>query len=493
MRFLFLLTVLSVCFACTGKNKTDAPDPNSAILVVRNDDGTVSQEYINLEQNDLFLNHPSSNDTNVQLTILTESPGTTLGDASAANKLLVSIAGEALVTEKNYNYFWIIRSKGLSFNALSLIPKNVPTLLIEDWGALRKPKMRESLAASTMFLAFPTFHYLNHSDVDFLSSFSTDYVRCTEYDFMELQDISHPHLPVLKTGFCPTCLGIFIDKPLPSPDPLETITDTDAHLKQFLDRINSSEVGINADNLYFAYFNREYNNELKNSWTNLVNFASLVSLKGMLEAINKGKNLNLNIVLPASKAQFEQIKSKLNSIAFSEHASLQNLRNMLENTSIKYYKLDPHQLDKNPQVSSQHVIRIINPFPLTKNSMLAMLAASNPFAGLTGDQTLSEGIQYSKIPFYQIMHWKENLHKNFAKFVYSQLGVSSSLGNFIKSFSASHSADIEFLLKQAESISQNQVYWAGEMRKISDHIYKHKNLQKNLPPQIINLLKQDPN
>lgn len=475
--------LLLLC-ACTNKKQTS--DPNSAILAIRNDDGTINKEHLHLEQNDLILNY--LNDAYAQITILTESPGDTLGDTSAANKLLKSIAEEALARKKSYNYFWIIRSKGLRFSGLSLIPKNVPTLIIDDWAALRKPKLKDLLSSSNLFLSFPTFHYLNTADVDFLNTFSAQYLRCTEYDFMGLNDISHPHLPILKTGFCPSCLGIFIEKPNPSIGTIDSIAAADIHLKHFLEKIDMHQDEADQKSLYFGYFNKEFRNELKDSWTNLVNFASIASLKAMLDSLNSDTPLNANIVVPASEKQFKEIKALLQSLSMSEHVQAQKLKGFLANTSINYYKLDRNRIYETPEVSSQHVIRIINPFPLEKSSMLGMLAASNPLAGITGDQSFSEGLQYGKIPFYQIMHWKKDLHMNFSTFLYENLGETSSLAKFFATAVNNEVRNINYLLQQAELVEQNQKKWAADMLKLRDQIYENKNLQKNLTSRILSIL-----
>ena len=486
MKFPILLSLLAIYFACTPKKPSDTADPNSAILIVKNEDGTFSKEPLHLEHDELILKRTDPVDP--QLTILTESPpGNTLGDASAASKLLQSIADKAESGQQSYNNFWIIRSKRLSFNAFSLIPKNVPTLIIEDWGALRKPKLHDTLSSTSMFLSFPTFHYLNNTDVDFLNSFSAQYVRCTEYDFMGLSDISHPHLPILKTGFCPSCLGIFIEKPSSPRTHNDSIAPIDRHLDNFLEKLELSGK-VNQESLYFGYFNKEYKNELKNTWTNLVNFATVVSLKGMLESANKDLPLSLNIVIPADKRQFKQIKEQIHSLSRSAHLLAPKLIKILQNTSIHYHKLEREKFNMDPNVSSEHTIRIINPFPLAKSTMLAMLASSNPLSGLTGDQTFSEGLQFGKIPFYQIMHWKKLLHENFSSYLFEQLGEQSKLGSFFANFSRNETANIDFLVDQAHLLEKNHLIWAMEMLTVRENIYKERNLEKNLAPKIQSLM-----
>ncbi|NRA44892.1 MAG: hypothetical protein HRU09_08055 [Oligoflexales bacterium] len=470
-----------VLFAACSKDEED-PKHASGLLIVKNDDGTISKEPYDLHEDNLPLN------ANPDIVFYTDAPGSTLGDPSAASKLLHNIREHAAKGKKSVNFSWVIRSEGLKFEAFGLIPKNVPTLIIDNWEAIRAPKVVDVISLAKVFISFPTFHYLSKEDVDFLDSFDAEYVRCTEYDFKESQreGITRPDLRLFETGLRPDRLGIFLEQPnFLSLTDVNSISKDDAGLRSFLANTN---INWSKENLFFGYFNKEVSQEQPGSWSNLVNYASLAGIVAMLDSAEKGQALEANIVVPATKEQFTEIETALKYLLYSSHSYASKLKPILNKLSIEYFQI-PKDETATVKKSKGPVIRIINPFPLAKQSMLSMLQMSHVFAGLTGDQSLSEGIQYGKIPFYQIMHWKSDFHKYMTQYLQDH-GEESTLADFVGQFTTRSSITSDFLLKQALQVHSHQENWAKDMQKISEHIYKTKNLKDSLAPAILSLLSE---
>ncbi|MFK7825371.1 MAG: hypothetical protein AB8G05_14545 [Oligoflexales bacterium] len=481
MKPAYFLSIVLFFSACIEQS----PRPNSGLLITKRDDGTISKKIYNLFDDDLPINFPGK--SSADIVFYTDSPGTTLGDTSAASKLLSNIREHAVEHGKAVDYSWVIRSEGFKFNAYGLIPPNVPTLIINDWQAIRMPKVVAAISKAKVFISFPTFHYLEPSDVNFLDSFEAEYVRCTEYDFKESEKekIVRPDLTLFETGLREGRLGIFIESPqFFAFTDTSSISDSDSGLRALLNSTN-----WNKQNLFFGYFNREANNEQKGSWSNLVNFASLSSLIGIFDSIERGQKLEVNIVIPASEAQFNEIKNLLNSLAQSSHRLADRIKPILADLKLEYYKV-PKEKGLSIEETEGPIVRIINPFPLAKENMLSLLQMSHEFSGLTGDQSLSEGLQYGKIPFYQIMHWKTDFHKYFAQYLYSELDGANDLAHFFSEFSNNGPANGDFLIDRAYEIFSKKDQWTEQMQNISEKMYETKNLKDSLAPEILSLLPQ---
>ncbi len=76
-------------------------------------------------------------------------------------------------------------------------------------------------------------------------------------------------------------------------------------------------------------------------------------------------------------------------------------------------------------------LRIINPYPLSREDLLCLIHHSGPLVGSTGDQSLSEAICLGKLPFYQCAKWKKCLYK-------ALIGYAEDLhlGKLVKYFEA---------------------------------------------------------
>lgn len=454
----------------------------SGILLLKDKDGTLFKKNYNLIEDDLNISF--QNGAPADFVFYNDCPGTTLGDTSAASKLLYSIDFHATRQEKPVNYIWVLRSEGLKFNAYSLIPKNVPTLIIDNWEMIRKQKVIDQISKASVFISYPTFHYLDETDVDFLASLGPEYIRCTEYDFKE--SIRHPELRLFETGFKEGRLGIFMEQPSFTPvTNANLISDADISLRYLL-----KDLKWDKNNLYFGYFNRETYNELEGSWSDLINYAALASVVSILESLEKGELLETNIVIPATEEQFNDIKSRLKSVANSSHPLAAKVKPIIDDLKLEYIKLSKDKSRVNLETNSTPVpvIRIINPFPLAKENLLTMMQMSNSFSGLTGDQSFSEGLQFGKIPFYQIMHWKSDLHEYFTAYLKKILGESNNLVHFVAQLAQNSSVSGDFLLERSEEIFKYHDKWTQQMQQVSQDIYEHKNLKDTLAPEILSLV-----
>jgi hypothetical protein len=101
--------------------------------------------------------------------------------------------------------------------------------------------------------------------------------------------------------------------------------------------------------------------------------------------------------------------------------------------AIEYYKKTSGELDiadKEMLGLGEVNIRILNAFPLKKDVMKRMMNISDPFIGLTGDQSFSEGLCLGKAVLYQEMAWKSDSYKAFVTLCLDTFGKESPLYQF---------------------------------------------------------------
>ena len=381
-----------------NKGKGNSIDPSQITFIQKNESGKVESQT-QLPENIIKSINISSESK--KIVMLTSMAGHTLGDASAASKFMKELQ------QSDFEFYWIIQKSDRRFNYPDLIPDNVALIVVSNWEIIKQKPFKPFLEEMNYKIAFPTFHYLTEDQTEFLSSLEGKYVRITEYDFME--DLSTPYdVITLKTGFCKTCLGI-MQKKIETNLPSGKLGDLYDILKK------------NGKEFYFGYFNKWEENEYSGSYSNLVNFVTLVIL---MEAIKPRSNKPTYILTTASDSSplnhiskiYQKISKSLNSDELDP-----KIREKLKKLKIRFSSgINIHQSKSsiNEELGSQtadpFLFHIINPFPLPPTDLPFFLKNSSFLTGLTGDQSLSEGIQLDKLIYYQVMDWKKDLAINFA-------------------------------------------------------------------------------
>jgi len=70
--------------------------------------------------------------------------------------------------------------------------------------------------------------------------------------------------------------------------------------------------------------------------------------------------------------------------------------------------------------------------PIQSSDFIKLLQAARNPVGVTGDQSLIEGVFLGKVPYYETMEWKHAFSNNFRKAVSSVLGKNSALESFLR-------------------------------------------------------------
>jgi hypothetical protein len=135
------------------------------------------------------------------------------------------------------------------------------------------------------------------------------------------------------------------------------------------------------------------------------------------------------------------------------------------------------------------VIRIINGFPFTPETMNILMKASDEFVMVTGDQSLSEAISNKKIFIYQTMWWKEVLWESLLATVKDTQGEQSKFYQFLKMQGSYSDTDLpvfkQFLLENKTEICQGS-------ESLIQYLLQNKDLKVNFAVQLFSYLNSPP-
>jgi len=152
-------------------------------------------------------------------------------------------------------------------------------------------------------------------------------------------------------------------------------------------------------------------------------------------------------------------------------------------------------LDKNGQLqtlikqspgrySGNRTLRIINPFPLTQQQMLALMAHAHPFQQATGDQSLSEMISLISrgkviVPFYQTLSWNIVQETNWRNLAEAYLGADSPYVKLLQAVSSGKTLNIESF---AQVWRDKQDSLLQDAHKLHQFLFQEHNIYHHAAP-----------
>jgi hypothetical protein len=434
------------------------------------------------------------------LVFFTHAPQGTLGDPSAASKLIKKLKskyGDAvdvtivLLLDKKNN-----EMVGNIFKDMDITILQMPTLDINFQGKDtkgREQKLDNILHNADGIIFFPTFHHFSETDIQRVNKFHKPSFIVTEYDLhpanreiqlKKLGDFKSRCMEIY-TGLAPNHLGIFGSEETNTsnnPIALSQISDkSDVAVRDLLLGKGDSQSYHKTHQLFFGYFNK-LNMELKKHKVN-----PLMFIESCLSLVSKGTTtvdfvlpLTLNNEHPTEENNFKSIEELLKY--FNEHPEL-----------MKGYKFEYWNKNSNGTMEclktggkGTKLIRFINGYPFTPNTMDKLMKASDEFVLITGDQSLSEAISNEKIFLYHTMSWKKELWVSLINTVNECLPPNSKLYQFLK-MQDTDSVVTPQELKQY--LHGNKSALIADVKILRKHIFENKNLYNNLPEKLVTYMR----
>lgn len=431
------------------------------------------------------------------LVFFTHAPQGTLGDPSAAAKLIKSLKLKyddniditiALIVNKENE-----KTVRNIFNGIDIKVITMPTLDLEYKTRDKHNKevvIDDILKRANGIIFFPTFHHFATSDIQKLGTYYKPTFVVTEYDLHPKNKLTQAEklgdfksrCMEIYTGLAKDKLGIFCTEEQDTSNnrsSLAEITDSsDKAFQAFLLSGTTAERYHDHHQLFFGYFNK-LDMELDSQKVNPAMF-----IEGCLATASAEKDF-IDIVLPLKENKESDPKK--------------NLRNKSVEELLEYFKKNPSLLEgyrfefwqKNKDGkmtplskggTGKKLIRFINGFPFTPNTMNKLMKASNEFVLITGDQSLSEAISNEKIFLYQTMSWKQELWNGLKERVKEYVGESSELYRFLlmqgKSSKLSTKNFRDFL-------SKNKTILLEQIKQFHKSLLEHRNLYDTLPEQLV--------
>ncbi len=426
------------------------------------------------------------------IVFVTVAPNDTLGDVSAASKLI----HELLSQHKQLQIHWyVLRIKSPSLEIAQFKPaERCEATVIDHWDEILTNDVHKTVFKhSNQIVAFPTFHWLSTSIKNFIYSVDVPFIAITEYDYdFELPEVTdsttHKTAPiVLHSGLGEKRLGIFIDPPSTIPTALDADADDFPFISLLLNAQNLQGY-LQSHQLFFGYFNSEQSSVDKVCCVNQIEFIKSAVLKARKQDPNKP---HVDVIVRWDNLNSHEITKALQEEHLLEEDTKIEFWHKVNGKMVKAspdLDITVHDNDKITRTDSKTVLRIINPFRLGSRTFTSVLHASDPFCALTGDQSFSEGIY--KFFFYQTMKWKKDLFTSYLATVEKVLGSDSLLYRF---YNMQHSIRRNSLFSSfKELMGDNPADVFSELKKqaevVAHYILKQKNLRSNLPAKLLQFL-----
>lgn len=438
----------------------------------------------------------NTNDQSTQkksLVFFTHAPNGTLGDPSAAAKLINQLKQD-YADSLDITIVLIVDAENVN-KVEQVIPKNVNIFTMPFFNMLhekinsagKKTTLRDLVEQSDGIIFFPTFHFFKDWEVDFIAHGKKPIFITTEYNLHEKNkkiqmENRQDWMAQFNTGLGED-LGIFCTPIKEKPAaPLSQITDEAD--KRFVDFLLSSSTDDNRDllakeadyhqyhELFFGYFNA-LNNEHESNQVD-----PLLLIEACLEISPENKIIDIVLPLSTKIETSTHYKTMKEIIDYFSNDPLK----MKEYTFEFYTKDEKGKIIPHAKIGQgTKVVRLINGFPFTPKTVNNLMQAANPLVLVTGDQSLSEALSLGKIFLYQTMWWKEPLFTNLLDEVKTKFSSSSPLYIFLQmqlNKSASRKDIIQYLKNHKEELLQ-------QINELNKHLSENKNLYKVLPVKLM--------
>jgi hypothetical protein len=314
---------------------------------------------------------------------------------------------------------------------------------------------------SNLVLMFPTVHYLQPYDFEKLKSIGVPMLQVHEYDAIPLLHhlANKDELASVNTGF--DGLGLF----------LEDMQSHDLTLKQDALQLGNTKLDLNRE-IFFSYLNLD-----EASVSNEANFSNFAHIA--IDVADPEKSIDIIANSPFSFLDKAFISDAWNH-GFSEIVFIKKAKDGA---------VEEHRIQSPRKSEDNKQLRIIDPFPLSHQQMLALMAHAHPFQQITGDQSLSEvmslpTVEKGVFPFYQMMDWKSGLHKNWSKLAASYLGKDSPYVQLLELTARKKKLDTDGF---SSIWHENKVRILDDSKLLFQKISAEKNLTSNFPVYLNNL------
>lgn len=438
------------------------------------------------------------------ISILTGQIAKTQGDISASYKLINAILqanNEVAISINWLIYFTFTEdmTRYYDFYIQYAKSKQVKVICVKHVFEMLQ-QIREIAQTTDLFILFPATPF-RVGNVTCLDSFKKPILIITEYNYKRifmldnLDDLPMANFKriakcaqVYNSGFGENKLGVLITKntDLQPQMPFVPVYDIDRRLllkltilKAYDEPINSEAINEykNKQGLFFAYFNAATSIDVHNNNTVNPNFYCEICIRLTLAKFpHKNLDIIVNFTRIAPSIDLNFLTGKYYILQFVDN-------NMNVVTAIT--------LSNNPALPN---IRIFDPFPISNACFTFLLKVSEFFSGLTGDQSLGEGIEQAKLVFYQVMDWKTDIPDGLLYLCAKYIGSESALYKFfcivmqdntliLNKFYRFVSSFRELKFDcdaMAKFIIQNETVLLEQMQRFSDAICKYHDLANNL-------------
>lgn len=409
-------------------------------------------------------------------TLVTSAPGGTLGDVSWCKKYIEeTLAKYPEDSQKKIKFHLVVTDV-----SDSTMKKRILTALGDnpaykvtcesgnDENFFNQPEFKNSDA-----FVFYAFHLTSSTHLRTIKRLNKPVVIVNHYNFDASSDWRHAQkkekwMASLYTGFGPGSLGINIENLENKPQDI-TIPKNDMDVYDLVFGTDSAAI-LTKENvqeyserksLFFGYINKLGFAESKRSLPNPTEFAKACIAKSQQQ--NPGKEIDILVRLNIPDWWPPQ-----NWFDFRHYAQMEShFRNNHAGLTVAIYKKDAEGklVLKNTFGDGATKVRIIDPFPLTHDSMITMMQLSDPFCMMTGCESFVEALSCNKLPLYQIVHWHDRLYDELLKEIANidGLGEESLLYQYFalqnKSKNQKHEALVDLLCEhEPELLMQLQVF-----------------------------------
>ena len=460
-----------------NNDKLNPFELNEAVIKYQEYDKSTFFTYLNSQENRARPRRVTPN----TVVIMTEVCWGTLGDFYAAFKLIAALKKRSPTTR----VVWMI------MESKRTIPQEKMPCdechVYESWAELFSGPMSEMklLFEAAIVVQFPTFHFFPKSDSILINAKRQmlglkRILNVIEYDYVQIEKIASydESQEVIKTGVGRDAVGIFIDDESLNRSEAMKILQAEPIAKSLFD---NAPTAFDYDQHRVCYFG--YRN--KDGARSINKFQSDTFIQIVMAIHSKRRDpRQLDVVVPLTDYEHASISSE----KFKLYAARQGFSEIriAEQGKPAVVHLT------GSSATSQCVICIHHYFPHPNHVFKALIAfAERRLVMCTGDQSLSDVLSRTgAIPAYQVMAWKENLYKEFCYVVANVCGLLSPLSKFMSIFAKPiNSEDAIDSIATHAVICERQMQ--ADMENVNEYLRTHKNLYKNLPPLLIQILQEN--
>lgn len=425
------------------------------------------------------------------LTILTFAPDRTLGDISAAYKLIEElVATNTNDPELQVKINWLIkiydldkdkpeqlrafeyfftRARALGVTVVDLHMFNPTYVSISD-------AIEKLVPDTDLFIAFPI--YQDFKDAQSIIIHNKPLLTFNEYNSPpnSAYELSHEIFRTcVKTGLGRQKMGIFVTPSIPKWH--EKQYELNTHEQQVLKTLGLLDPKYATQRvLYFSYFNRYVN------FNTAVNKKSFCILSLLIQAKKQRKDVDIIVRLNGLTFNTPTDPEAKECDVFSENeiALIAPFYSQIDVIDVNGTVIETRILNSD---SSLPRVRVIDPYPVSTVGFKLLLTYAQPFIGATGNESFAEGISNANLMFYQIMGWKQHLFAEFLELCKKYTYENSELVYFYKNQKTYklHSADFKHYVEgMVQIIVEKEAILLQQMEQVKQGILRDFNLGEKL-------------